>query len=68
MNILLGILIFKGLTALRIYKSFDVKGLKTNHTSLQAIIFLNKKIILPYKPIILSYKPIILSHKSIIHP
>jgi hypothetical protein len=26
---LLGILIFKGLTARRLYKSFDVKGLKS---------------------------------------
>jgi hypothetical protein len=33
---LLGILIFKGLTALRVYKSFGVKGLRhTNHEGME---------------------------------
>jgi hypothetical protein len=35
---LLGILIFKGLTARRLYKSFGVKGLKTNHEATAQLI------------------------------
>jgi hypothetical protein len=33
-DFLLGVLIFKGLTARRLYKSFGVKGLRTNRTTL----------------------------------